>query len=82
MNSDNKIQLIDSEDKKFKVFKVELKADGLYINNALSLNKEALKFPKEEINNSYLPDNEVFEDNSKVSYSYKMLDKNTLRSRF
>jgi len=82
LNSDNKIQLIDSEDKKFKVFKVELKADGLYINNALSLNKEALKFPKEEINNSYLPDNEVFEDNSKVSYSYKMLDKNTLRVDF
>lgn len=82
LNSDNKIQLIDSEDKKFKVFKVELKADGLYINNALSLKKEALKFPKEEIDNSYSPYIEGFEDNNKISYNYKMLDKNTLRVDF
>ncbi|QKF73039.1 hypothetical protein AFAEC_0864 [Aliarcobacter faecis] len=82
------INLVDSEDKKFKVFKAELKEDGIYVNNSLTLPKAVLKFPKKEIENSYVDDLEaedypqVIEDDSNISYDYKMIDKDTLRVNF
>lgn len=85
LDENNKIVLLDSEDKKFKVFKVELKPDGLYVNNTLSVTKEGLKFPENEIDNSYMYDesgNYETEDDNRVFYNYKLLDKNTLRVEF
>jgi len=41
--------LIDSEDKEFKLFKVELKEDGVFVNDTLALPRQMLQIPKMEL---------------------------------
>jgi len=38
---------IDSEDKEFKLFKVELKEEGVFVNDTLALPKQMLQIPKQ-----------------------------------
>lgn len=85
------INLVDSEDKKFKVFKAELKDDGVYVNGALTVPKALLKLPKNDFKESYTDDleaeaddeyPEVIEDDTKIYSDYKMIDKDTLRVNF
>jgi len=41
--------LIDSEDKEFKLLKVELKEEGVFVNGTLALPKQMLQIPKTEL---------------------------------
>ena len=74
---EEKIKILDSEDKKYKILKLELKEDGLYTNGVLAFKKDELKFQQNNISDDILDDN-----NTNLSYSYKMLDKDTLRVNF
>lgn len=76
----DKIKFVDSQNKDFKLFKAELKEDGLYVNDVLTFTKDKLKFPKNSFDTAYSPS--VYTDDSKISYNYEMLDKNTLRVNF
>ncbi|WP_198306268.1 hypothetical protein [Arcobacter vandammei] len=80
LNKTMNIKLLDSEDNEFKILKAELKADGLYVNDSLVLPKESLKFPKNEPFADM--DYDMYEDDLNLSYSYLLLDKNTLRLNF
>lgn len=76
----SKVKFIDSANKDFKLLKLELKADGIYINDVLSITKDKLKFPKNSFDDAYAPNSYL--DDTNISHTYEMIDKNTLRVNF